>query len=143
MMKEQPIEKQNETRELTEQQKAEYIEHKGMRCPVCKSHEVQQDLSPDITEDGIFINCMCDSCEEEWVDKYVLTEVNLAEECLSWQTESLLDKSLDDEGGEFPLDDEFGLDDEFEAEEEIGYEEPVIGHADDDWKDDTTDLVDK
>lgn len=115
-----------ETRELTDQQKKEYIEQGGMLCPVCKSPDVSTDPCPDVTEHGIYINCQCEDCSEEWIDRYALTDVELAESAIG--IERLFQEECD-----------FDMDGEFKDEEEVDCEGQVNGHADDDW----TDLSDK
>jgi predicted Zn-ribbon and HTH transcriptional regulator len=64
---------------LTAQQKKEYIDSKGSKCPFCKSIHIESDR---LNADGSIAtaNCTCGACKAEWVDIYSLIDMETADE---------------------------------------------------------------
>lgn len=67
-----------EQTDLTAREKHNYLKHKGMYCPKCKSGHVESD-PPDIDGPVGYANCICTDCHYEWVDVWKLVDVEAAE----------------------------------------------------------------
>lgn len=64
-----------ENNNLTEEQKAKYLEKKGVRCPYCFSDNI---CSGEIDADGATATAIveCNNCYQEWMDTWTLTGVD-------------------------------------------------------------------
>lgn len=49
-----------------------YVNHKGVACPVCASKNIDSTGSPEVGEWGVYQDVMCLDCSSEWQDIYVL-----------------------------------------------------------------------
>ena len=59
---------------LTQEQKADYLNSRGARCPYCKSEAIQG-REPQADGDVVTIVINCDTCEQKWADCYRLMDV--------------------------------------------------------------------
>lgn len=60
---------------LTAEQRKNYIEIGGVRCPFCNSEEIESTDSFDGDADSCWQEMQCLNCEEEWTDYYKLIYV--------------------------------------------------------------------
>ena len=66
-------------KKLTDEQKRDYIDNFGTRCPYCDSEEIEGG-SWDLGVGQFWQNIVCHTCKKEWTDIYTLTAVEEYEE---------------------------------------------------------------
>jgi hypothetical protein len=62
---------------LTEIQKKLYLEHRGLRCPVCESSQIDGQGIEFDSEDIATEEVICLKCGSGWTDTYAITNVEL------------------------------------------------------------------
>ena len=63
-------------KELTAEQKDQYLAKGGVECPACGSNDIEGH-SVTINEARAFQTVHCHVCDAEWMDTYALTSVQL------------------------------------------------------------------
>lgn len=59
---------------LTEQDKHNYVERRGVSCPYCRSHDLLAG-EWDTQDDAAFRTVTCLTCNRTWTDEYELTGI--------------------------------------------------------------------
>ena len=60
---------------LTKQMEKEYIKKGGIRCPYCRSEDIQTVSSIEADDYGATQRVDCRNCKEEWTDIYKLVGI--------------------------------------------------------------------
>jgi formate dehydrogenase maturation protein FdhE len=67
---------ENKMEKLTDKQKKEYLDNRGMVCPVCSS-EFMECIDHEFDDNMVYGICKCDKCKSQWTDTYQLVDVDL------------------------------------------------------------------
>jgi transposase-like protein len=67
------------TTELTVEQRAAYLRN-PLRCPFCGSSNIHAgEMTPSLHD--IYQSVLCERCNRQWTEMYVLTDIALEEDC--------------------------------------------------------------
>jgi len=60
---------------ITKEAKTYYIKTGGVRCPYCKSYDIEEHGHFITYPLGCYVTVYCNTCNKRWKDKFTLTNI--------------------------------------------------------------------